>query len=112
LRANARQTEPRHESRRRYHDHSAGGGIRGDLLYDEVRILSKAIEEMLATMTVGARLSGERSVARPQHEYGDPSNFVKFPGEVARKEEARKEKAAKLKKQKQSKHQYMRKLKG
>jgi hypothetical protein len=77
----------------------------------------RALEEYYAILTAGARLSGEKSTAQPQHFYSrDVSNNVEFPAEVARKgkalEEARKEKGRKLKKQKQSKHQYTRKLRG
>ena len=57
-----------------------------------------ALDNMLEALTVGGRLTNEKSHALPQNAYRDPATTVKFPAEIERNrlaKLAKKEKRAK-----------------
>jgi hypothetical protein len=48
-----------------------------------------ALEEMLAILTAGGRVTNQPSSALPQRSYGDPANTVEFPAERERRRKAK-----------------------
>lgn len=53
------------------------------------------LSELLAILTAGGRINGEKSRALPQRAYGDPANSVKFEREKKIKKAAKHKKEGK-----------------